>query len=162
MEEPINYEVSDKIYIEYRDNIKKYIADIAIINDTTNKVKYIFEIKYSHATITNVRPEPWFEIDANEILEKESEDGTMYICCLRNRNCSNCRAIESNWGDNLPRLNKKYGIETYWTQDKPCMKCGAIQYNPIFIKGPRQICKMCIQEHEEELKKEYTDDFILE
>jgi hypothetical protein len=40
-----------------------------------------------------------------------------------------------------------------WQQVKPCIKCGSDIYSPVFVKGCYQICKMCICNHETELKK---------
>lgn len=100
----IKYEENDKVEIEYHDVNNKYIADIAVINN--NKVKYIFEIKNTHSTITDVRPEPWFEIDALKIIQhKDTEDAA--LTCMRynkNRYCSNCKILDEECVNNLPRL----------------------------------------------------------
>ena len=79
--------------------------------------------------------------------------------CIRtskNRWCQNCRIYTESWVKNLPPLVKKNGVSMGWHQDKPCIKCGRDKYNPVFAKGYYQICKMCICEYEEELKKEYN------
>jgi hypothetical protein len=160
-EPTIEYEENDKVEIEYRDINNKYVADIAVINN--NKVKYIFEIKNTHATITDVRPEPWFEIDALEIIKhKDIED--VYLTCIRdnkNRYCCVCRILDEEWVNNLPRLYTKPGVYTQtgygtaWCQESPCIKCGTIAYNGVFVRGYRQLCEYCLLEHKEELKKEY-------
>jgi hypothetical protein len=52
----INYDKNDKIlqeYISYDKNKNKYIADIVILNN--DNIKYIFEIKHTHQTITDIR-----------------------------------------------------------------------------------------------------------
>jgi hypothetical protein len=122
MEHEIHYEENDKIIIEYRDINNKYIADVAIIND--NKVKYIFEIKHTHSTTTNVRPEPWFEITTQQIFEEDiNNKKDITLTCIRNnknRYCSNCRILDEeiichdfiikmewkqNGHKNLPALN---------------------------------------------------------
>lgn len=157
MEHKIKYEENDKILIEYRDVNNKYIADVAVINN--NKLKYIFEIKHTHSTITNVRPEPWFEINAKDVFEEENKnEEVITLTCIRNsknRYCSNCRILDEEWVNNLPRLYNKNGEETKWTQENPCIKCARIAYSPIFIKGYRQLCKICLSICEDELKKEY-------
>jgi competence CoiA-like predicted nuclease len=65
----IKYEDEDDIIIEY--NSKGFVADIAVVSSLTNQIKYIFEICHSHKTDDKtkiLRPEPWFEIKAEEIL----------------------------------------------------------------------------------------------
>lgn len=61
----INYEDEDEVLVEFRIN-NQCIVDIAIINN--KKIKYVFEIYYTHKTTRNT-PEPWFEIDAKQFLE---------------------------------------------------------------------------------------------
>jgi len=162
----IEYTDGDSAVVEYRDPNNKYVADVALLNN--GKLRYIFEVKHTHATITTVRPEPWFEFTADEILEEEeriikNDPGDIlgqeyYLTCVRttpNRYCPNCRVKTEAWAEKIPRLNKKYGEERMWKQDYPCIKCGRYSYNPEFIKGYRQICKICIAEHENDLKKTY-------
>jgi hypothetical protein len=73
-------------------------ADIAYIEE--EQIKYIFEICYKHKTSSDNRPEPWFEIDAEELLnsinnEKHS-DNVIDVFCIRNQKCNDCilREIE--------------------------------------------------------------------
>jgi hypothetical protein len=162
----VEYSENDEVIIEYRDPNNKYVADIAVLNG--EKVKYIFEIKHTHATTTNVRPEPWFEFTTENIFTDEkrlsendpNDDLTKsYLRCSRShksRYCANCRIKLEKWPLNIPMIKKK-GMEFMWTQDKPCIKCDRIQYNPEYIKGHRQICKICIANYEDELKKEYSE-----
>ncbi len=155
MGDTIEYEENDKVEIEYRDVNNKYIADIAVINN--NKIKYIFEIKNTHATITNVRPEPWFEINALEVIYHEDIEEVNLTCIRNNKNryCHMCRILDEKWVHNLPRLNEKVGIENRWCQESPCIKCGCKSYNPVFVKGYRQLCAICLTNREEELKEKY-------
>ncbi len=165
----IEYNEGDKAVVEYRDPNNKWVADVAIL--TNGKLRYIFEIKHTHATVTNVRPEPWFEFTTEEVFLNEerinnknhsehTDLGDAYrLNCVRtskNRYCNGCRIQTESWAENLPRLHKKYGQERGWKQDIPCIKCKGISYNPVFIKGFRQICKICIDSHEDNLKKEYA------
>ena len=165
----IEYKENDEVIIEYRDPNGKYVADIVLINN--NKVRYIFEIKHTHATLTQTRPEPWFEISTEHLFATEKEqiydnkqDYSNYnelsvtICCERkskNRYCNNCKAKTELWVENLPKLNKKGGMEVHWKQEKPCICCGRNQYNPYFAKGFRQICKICLDSDYDKLKKKY-------
>ena len=160
-EPTIEYEENDKVEIEYRDINNKYIADIAVINN--NKVKYIFEIKNTHSTITDVRPEPWFEIEALAIIQHGDTEDAAFNCIRDNKNryCCVCRILDEEWANNLPRLYTKPGVYTQtgfgtaWCQESPCIKCGAIVYNGVFIRGYRQLCEDCLLYYKEELKKEY-------
>jgi len=157
----IEYKDNDEVIVEYRGPNGKYVADVALIND--NKVIYIFEIKHTHATLTECRPEPWFEFSTEQIFETErdvnSEDLSYYMLeCERkskNRYCNGCRAKTEPWVENLPRLNKKGGMEVHWKQDKACIQCGRNQYNPVFAKGFRQICKICLNEDYNKVKEKY-------
>ena len=156
-EENILYQDGDEVVIEYRDPLGKYIADIALLN--SEKVRYIFEVKHTHTTITNVRPEPWFETTTEEILSPESYfNNRVLLTCVRqskNRYCNNCRGATEDWALNLPRLIKRVGQEGMWKQEKPCIQCKTEKYSPEFVKGPRQICKMCFGMDYKELKKKY-------
>lgn len=156
----IKYEENDKVEIEYRDVNNKYIADIAVINN--NKVKYIFEIKNTHSTITNVRPEPWFEINALEIVQNRDINET-YLTCIRNnknRYCYTCEILDEKWVHNLPRLIVRDGYENESFRDNPCINCGEPFYfpfvAPVFVNGYRQLCDICLCRHKEELKEKYS------
>ena len=82
----IDYEEGDEVVVEYRVN-DKCIVDVALINN--GKIKYIFEVYNTHKT-TRETPEPWFEVDAKEILKK-TEDAYIYMHCIRrDRYCSTC------------------------------------------------------------------------
>jgi hypothetical protein len=171
------YDNNDKVIIEYRDPKNKYVADIAVINN--NKVKTIFEIKHTHETTTNVRPEPWYEITTDEIFENENrienpipnpkDDGLekdeYYIDCVRkskNRYCINCKISYESWALNIPMLSKRYGQETMWKQTAPCIICKTEQYSPQYIKGPRQLCKICTATDYNTLKEMYDRSLFID
>jgi hypothetical protein len=90
-DEQIKYEDGDEVMVEYRVS-DKCIVDVAVVNK--DKVRYVFEIYNTHKT-TRETPEPWFEVDAKEILKKTETInvfiGNVYIHCIRkNRYCSTC------------------------------------------------------------------------
>lgn len=92
----IKYKENDEVIIEYKSKCNKYIADIAVINN--DNVRYIFEIKYTHETITDVRPEPWFEIDAETIINLDKIEN---LTCLRicgRRICDRCFELNKKKG----------------------------------------------------------------
>ena len=157
----IDYHENDEIIMEYKDIDNKYIADIALLNN--GKIKYIFEIKFTHTTIPNVRPEPWFEISIKNILNVNMNEEIMLICLRNNKNryCNNCRILEEEWVHNLPRLPNNKGSAYGWKQDLECIKCGKEKYKPVFVKGYRQICKLCLCIYDDELKKKYTSKCLI-
>ncbi len=62
-----------KIVLEHRFKFLDLdkIADIACLFTPQSNIKYIFEICYKHKTKNDTRPEPWFEIDAKELLTSD-------------------------------------------------------------------------------------------
>lgn len=96
----IKYKKNDKVIVEYRSSCGKYIADIAVINK--DKIRYIFEIKYTHETITDVRPEPWFEIEAEKIINTNININNIIILycirCTGRRLCNLCFNIYKHEG----------------------------------------------------------------
>lgn len=86
----IKYKKNDNVIIEYRSKNNKFIADIAVLNN--EKIKYIFEIKNTHETTTDVRPEPWYDINAAEIIDNLNSNR---LTCIRqidngDRLCQSC------------------------------------------------------------------------
>jgi hypothetical protein len=163
----IEYADGDAAVVEYRDPSNKWVADVALVNN--GKIRYIFEIKHTHATITNARPEPWFEFTTKEIFEEEERlfkndpaDGLgqeYFLQCTRtskNRYCDDCRILTYAWVDKLPRLSRRENMTGMWAQEKPCIICKREKYRPVFVRGPRQICKLCLGPSEEKLKAEYS------
>ena len=163
----VKYERDLSVIVEYRDPKGKYIADIAVLED--NKVAMIFEIKHTHETTTNVRPEPWFEITTKDIFDNENriqnnideglENDKYYLDCIRkslNRFCINCKIPNEIWAKNIPSLSKRYGQERMWEQEKPCIICGTKSYSPQYIQGPRQVCQICVSTDYDKLKEMYN------
>lgn len=83
---------SSNIHIEYRfeyNGIK--IADVAYIDD--NEIVCLFEIYNKHKTDEQNRPEPWFEIDAYELINtvNSSNINTYTLKCIRKLHCNDCK-----------------------------------------------------------------------
>lgn len=58
---------------------------------TNDNIKYIFEIYNTHKTNEDERPEPWFEINAYELLKIQiGENKLINISCIRNKKCKLC------------------------------------------------------------------------
>jgi hypothetical protein len=103
--ECINYDIFEDDYnnntkaiIEYKFyfNNSNRSADVALLEN--DKIKYIFEICYKSKTKEENRPEPWFEIDAenliNNINSGENNDEGISIECIRNYICRFCIEYE--------------------------------------------------------------------
>jgi len=148
----------DEVVIEYRDPRGKYVADVAVIN--SGKPRLIFEIKNTHAT-TTPRPEPWFEFEARELFEPPVHglgDMCFFTCIRRSsmRECLGCKAMKEEWIDNVPRMKPYAESRTRdWKQETPCVICKRSQYSPIYFRGYRSLCKICLESDYEELKKMY-------
>lgn len=126
----IKYKENDKVVIEYISSCKKYIADVAIIND--DNVRYILEVTNTHRTIDNaakVRPEPWFDINADEIVNTDFDKDKIKLNCIRDdcsRLCEDCFNKINNKNNQKSKSielfkneSKNKEIEISWE----CIKC---------------------------------------
>jgi len=108
---PFNYSDDYEIFSnEYTENTKAYIeykfkynnsnksADVALVEN--DKIKYIFEICHKNKTLENNRPEPWFEIKAEYLINKINsgeiidEEGNISLECIRHYKCDSCKYKE--------------------------------------------------------------------
>ena len=95
-----DYSDNTKTYLEYKFtyNNSVKIADVAVVEN--DKIKYIFEICHTNNTSENNRPEQWFEIKAEDLINKINsgenidEDGNIDIKCIRKYKCESCKYIE--------------------------------------------------------------------
>ena len=91
-----------KIYNEYKFeyNESNKFADVAYLKD--NKIIQIYEICYTHKTNDKNRPEPWFELKAENILEiSNNKNNDIELTCIRNKKCNDCYDMEKLKGDDL-------------------------------------------------------------
>ena len=87
--------------IEYRFYYNESIrsADVALLQN--KEIKYIFEIKYKNKTSEENRPEPWFEIHAETLINETNEcknvneKGEIEIECIRDYKCVSCKDKEN-------------------------------------------------------------------
>ena len=87
------YSDTVKIINEYRFNFNdsNKSADVAYLENDT--LKYIFEICYRHKTLTENRPEPWYEINAEELqnnIDIINNKDVINIVCNRKYKCNGC------------------------------------------------------------------------
>lgn len=96
-------EITDtsSIILEYRfqyDGLK--IADVAYLDN--NELLCIFEICNTHKTCSENRPEPWFEIDATQMINTVNGSENHYkIHCIRCEKCDECIETEK-----IKRINE--------------------------------------------------------
>ena len=82
---------SSSIILEYRfDYNGVKIADIVYLEDS--EILCIFEICNTHKTANENRPEPWFELDAEKLIEifNNSDLQSINLECIRYNTCSEC------------------------------------------------------------------------
>lgn len=123
----IKYKDNDKVIIEYISPCKKYIADVAIINN--DNVRYVLEVTNTHRTIDNaadVRPEPWFDISADEIVNTDFDKKKVKLNCIRedhSKFCSDCKESKNLVEQAKELFKNQHGkkeIEVRWK----CILCG--------------------------------------
>lgn len=108
IEYPIEY-TENKTELEYRFDLNNStkIADVAFLN--MNKIKYIFEICHKHKTLSENRPEPWFEFNATDLIETVNiniENDTITLQCIRgDQTCQECLKIKE--------MNKEITVKCY-------------------------------------------------
>lgn len=75
-------------------NDSRRSADVALIK--YKKLLAIFEIKHTHETKEEDRPEPWFEISANNLIYLVNKNAfeNINIQCKRSTLCSDCETDE--------------------------------------------------------------------
>lgn len=160
----IEYKDGDEVITEFRDKNNKWVADVALVNN--GEVRYIFEIKNTHATITNCRPEPWYEVKAdnfinkvNEIMgrtgeEKYEKDHIINIECIRKiqfRRCYGSFCSRETWVKYIC-INSNILING-------CIICENETTDNV---GPVRICYDCLNKdiHTQRIRKAYSyDDF---
>jgi hypothetical protein len=173
----IHYKEEDQAVLEYRDPNNKWVADVALVNN--GEVRYIFEIKNTHATISTVRPEPWFEVDAKNFIEKINDyysntdpefieminqpDFIYIVDCTRQnikRYCYGSFCYKEKWVRCIPGYDKKQ-------KDNYCLICKKIEYEPItdgctskFQNGEIRVCFDCIEKdtYEKKIRKMFAND----
>ena len=104
--------------IEYKFNYNnsKKSADVALLKN--NELKYIFEICYKNKTKEENRPEPWFEIKAETLInetntgENVNEEGEIEIECIRDYKCVCCKDKEEYERKRHREIIEKFQIKT--------------------------------------------------
>jgi len=121
---------TSEILLEYKFNFNNSnkFADVAYIDN--NEIVCLFEIYHTNKTKENDRPEPWFEINATELINQINniDNNKIKISCIRkNINCENNKILEENYIDTskLKRINKSNSYKIY------CSGCTSNYYEHI-------------------------------
>ena len=130
----INYEEGDEIITEYRVN-EKCIVDVALINN--GRLKYVFEICDTHKTTRDETPEPWFEIDAKQFLEK-TNSGT---------ELQSAPPLRLNTQCSISTMNNLSLIENLWDVygDRDKLK-GTLKEKRQNLKNAKEACLYCMRD----------------
>ena len=159
----ITYRDGDEVVLEYRDKGGKWIADVAVVN--SGEVRYIIEIKNTHATTTTSRPEPWYEVGAQELIGYVNSDyvepGFSYMLpCVRQgiqRYCYGSFCYKEHWVNHIPGYDSK-------ATDRACILCKYEEYVPVndgatgkFQKKEIRVCMPCLRKdtYEKKLRERY-------
>ena len=94
-----DYNENIKAIIEHKFNYNNSIrsADVALLEN--DKIKCIFEICYKNKTKDENRPEPWFEIKAENLINnvnsiEDINKNGVNIECIRDFKCEECKIYE--------------------------------------------------------------------
>lgn len=93
-----------KICIEHKFeyNESNKFADVAFLKD--GNIEQIYEICQTHKTKEKDRPEPWFEFNAEDIIElSKKEDNDLQLNCIRDNNCDECMYMASLKNNDLEK-----------------------------------------------------------
>jgi hypothetical protein len=94
------------VYTEYKFEHNKSIksADVALIYNKKSS-SIIFEIYQTHRTAEKDRPEPWYEINAKDLIIQANTNDEIQIDCCRLMDCETCkqRKEEQKRLDNIQR-----------------------------------------------------------
>lgn len=105
--------------IEYKfnHNNSKKSADVVLLKN--NELKYIFEICYKNKTKEENRPEPWFEIKAEQFIhdtnsgDNVTEEGDIEIECIRDYKCVWCKDKEERDRERYIKEQEEYEIKRH-------------------------------------------------
>lgn len=134
---------TSEILLEYKFNFNNSnkFADVAYIDN--NEIVCLFEIYHTNKTKENDRPEPWFEINATELITQINDIGNNKIkinCLRKNIKCKNS-ILEENYIDisKLKKINYSLPYIIY------CSGCGSDRYEAI-DDGQHfyDLCKICL------------------
>lgn len=92
-----DYNENTLAYIEYRFNYNNSnrSADVALVEN--EDIKYIFEICHKNKTKEENRPEPWFEINSEKLINNinfaKNMNNEIRIECIRDYKCDFCKQV---------------------------------------------------------------------
>jgi hypothetical protein len=128
---------TSNILLEYRFNYNGLkVADVVYIDN--DEILCIIEICNTHRTLSENRPEPWFEINAEKLIKmvNSNKNTIISIPCIRNELCDECIKRYVCKGDGMCLMQSVRDPNEY-IKDKH-YQCS---YNCKAIKCPIKYCK---------------------
>ena len=155
------YEIPERdanstICIEYRfDYNGLKIADVAFIEN--NEIICLFEIYNTHKTDKANRPEPWFEINASELITQVNSNGNdkLIVQCVRDELCDKCIELHKckGWGMCFVQGPNGFYYKDYKRPNvvclnncklKTCLRCKKLGPECLFDTNvDKNVCKTC-------------------
>jgi hypothetical protein len=85
-------------------NDSRKSADVALVDG--NEIHYIFEIVHTHHTRERNRPDPWFEIRAEDVNATESDSKEIVLTCIRQVRSPKCIEAEKVRNERLAKAKR--------------------------------------------------------
>jgi hypothetical protein len=89
IETPNHNNCTIKVEHGFVHNGEQKCADVCILNNGTKTINCIYEVYYKHKTNEKDRPEPWFEIDALDLIQNHNKN-IIKTKCIRDFICQKC------------------------------------------------------------------------
>lgn len=148
-----NYKIVLEYYFIYKG--KKKYADIAIL-DNEDKIVAIIEVCNTHPTLPGNRPEPWFEVNAHEVVDlkyKDIKNSNIKINCVREYFCDkrNCKYNQKK----ISKINKLNIQKCIEKERRKCDLCNGVGIM-YMCEDMYMTCPGC----QEELKGASEDEYF--
>lgn len=91
-------------------------ADVAVL-DSSGNIVWIFEVVHTHYTQEADRPEPWYEIRADEINAIPSDSDNVFLACMRQVVRPECLAKQE--AEHQALLKREEEARARWEFERP-------------------------------------------
>ncbi len=106
---PASHRGEGRTEYKFTFNGSRKSADVALVNG--DEIEYIFEIVHTHYTRERDRPEPWFEIRAENVNNTASDSEKIVLTCIRQVRLPECIEYENARAEHVRRLKETQRIE---------------------------------------------------
>jgi hypothetical protein len=89
---------------KFKFNNSRKSADVALVDGS--EIQYIFEIVHTHHTRERNRPDPWFEIRAEQVNLAESDSKEIVLTCIRQVRSPKCIEAEKVRNERLAKAKR--------------------------------------------------------